>query len=151
MSAKRQKNQLPMVLAFAVEGRSEARKARREGSESLTANCETQSPAGTKPWMEEVCDRENLKRALRRVKANHGSRGIDGMTVGELSLPEAVLANHSEQWRNGTYQPQPVKRVKMAKPDGGVRKLGIARAGSIHAAGGDAGSAKQVGPDVLRT
>ena len=95
MSAKRQKNQLPMVLTFAVEGRSEARKARREGSESLTANCETQSPAGTKPWMEEVCDRENLKRALRRVKANHGSRGIDGMTVGELSLPEAVLANHS--------------------------------------------------------
>jgi RNA-directed DNA polymerase len=84
MSDKRQKNQLQRVLAFAVERRSEAPKARREGTESFTANCETESPAGTRQLMEEVCDRENLKQALRRVKANKGSPGIDGMKVSEL-------------------------------------------------------------------
>src|SRR5262244_4276609 len=126
MSDKPQKNQLQMVLAFAVEGRSEAPKARREGTESLTANCETESPAGTKQLMEEVCGRENLKRALRRVKANKGSPGIDGMKVGELP---GYLKQHwpvlREQLLSGTYQPQPGKRVEIAKPDGGVRKLGI--------------------------
>src|SRR5499433_2471807 len=153
MSDKPQKNQLQMVLAFAVEGRSEAPKARREGTESLTANGATESPAGTKQLMEEVCDRENLKRALRRVKANKGSPGIDGMKVGELP---GYLKQHwpvlREQLLSGTYQPQPVKRVEIAKPDGGVRKAGHSHgAGSIHPAGGDAGSAKQMGPNVLRT
>jgi len=126
MSDKRQKNQLQMVLAFAVEGRSEAPKARREGTESLTANCETESPARAEQLMEEVCGRENCLRALRRVKANKGSPGIDGMKVGELA---GYLKRHwpaiREQLLNGTYQPQPVKRVEIAKPDGGVRKLGI--------------------------
>ncbi len=126
MSDKRQKNQLQMVLAFAGERRSEAPKARREGTESLTANGETESPAGTKQLIEEVCDRENLKRALRRVKSNKGSPGIDGMKVDELS---GYLKQHwpviREQLLRGTYQPQPVKRVEIAKPDGGVRKLGI--------------------------
>ena len=126
MSDKRQKNQLQMVLAFAVEGRSEAPKARREGTESLTANGETESPAGTRQLMEEVCERENLKQALRRVKSNKGSPGIDGMTVAELP---GYLKQHwpaiREQVLSGTYQPQPVKRVEIAKPDGGVRKLGI--------------------------
>jgi len=126
MSDKRQKNQLQMVLAFAVEGRSEAPKARREGTESLTANGETESPAGTKQLMEEVCDRGNLKRALQRVKANKGSPGVDGMKVGELP---GYLKQHwpaiRKQLLSGAYQPQPVKRVEIAKPDGGVRKLGI--------------------------
>jgi len=126
MSDKRQKNQLQMVLAFAVEGRSEAPKPRREGTESFPANCETESPAGTKQLMEEVCGRENCLRALERVKANKGSPGIDGRKVGELS---DYLKQHwpaiREQLLSGTYQPQPVKRVEIAKPDGGVRKLGI--------------------------
>ena len=61
MSAKRQKNQLQRVLAFTVEGRSEAPKARREGTESFAANCETESPAGEEPLMEEVCGRENSR------------------------------------------------------------------------------------------
>jgi RNA-directed DNA polymerase len=103
MSDKRQKNQLQMVLAFTGEGRSEAPKARREGTESFTAHCETESPAETKQLMEEVCDRENLKRALRRVKANQGSPGIDGMKVGELP---GYLKQHwpaiREQLLNGT-------------------------------------------------
>jgi RNA-directed DNA polymerase len=126
MRDKRQKNQLQMVLAFTDGGRSEAPKARREGTESLTANGATESPAGTKQLMEEVCERENLLRALQRVKSNKGSPGTDGMKVGELA---GYLKQHwpaiREQLLNGTYQPQPVKRVEIAKPDGGVRKLGI--------------------------
>jgi RNA-directed DNA polymerase len=126
MSDKRQKNQLQMVLAFTDEGRGEAPKARREGTESLTAKREEESPALTEQVMEEVCGRENCLRALRRVKANKGSPGIDGMKVGELS---GYLKQHwpaiRKQLLSGSYQPQAVRRVEIAKPDGGVRKLGI--------------------------
>ena len=126
MGDKRQKNQLQMVLAFTDEGRSEAPKARREGTESLTAKRTCESPAMPEPGMEEVCGRENCLRALRRVKANKGSPGIDGRKVSELP---GYLKQHwpaiREQLLSGTYQPQPVKRVEIAKPDGGVRKLGI--------------------------
>ena len=83
MSDKRQKNQL--VLAFTEEGRSAAPKASQEGTESLTAKCETERPASHEPLMEEVCERENCWQAYKRVKANQGSPGIDGMKVGELS------------------------------------------------------------------
>jgi len=126
MSDKRQKNQLQMLLAFTDEGRSEAPKARREGTESLTAKREDESPALTEQVMEEVCGRENCLRALKRVKSNKGSPGIDGMKVGELS---DYLKQHwpaiREQLLSGSYEPQAVRRVEIAKPDGGVRKLGI--------------------------
>ena len=76
--------------------------------------------------MEEVCERENLKEALRQVKANKGSPGVDGMTVDRIS---DYLKQHwpaiREQLLNGTYEPKPVRRVEIPKPDGGVRKLGI--------------------------
>jgi RNA-directed DNA polymerase len=126
MNDKRQKNQLQRVLAFTEEGRSEAPRAPREGTESYTAKCETESPARGEQLMEEVCLRENCQQALRRVKANKGSPGIDGMRVEELPgyLKQHWLAIR-EQLLSGTYQPQPVKRVEIAKPDGGVRKLGI--------------------------
>src|SRR5882724_4009473 len=124
MSDKRQKNQL--VLAFTEEGRSEAPKASQEGTESRTAKCETERPASHEQLMEEVCERENCWQAYKRVKANKGSPGIDGMKVGELS---GYLKQHwpsiREQLLRGTYQPQPVRRVEIPKPDGGVRKLGI--------------------------
>ncbi|PYY05529.1 MAG: group II intron reverse transcriptase/maturase [Acidobacteria bacterium] len=77
--------------------------------------------------MEEVCGLENCKQALQRVKANKGSPGVDGMTVEEL--PEYLKQHGLEiggQLRNGTYQPRPVKRVEISKPDGqGMRELGI--------------------------
>jgi len=126
MSDKRQKNQLQMLLAFTDEGRSEAPQARREGTESLTAKRAHESPALPERVMEEVCERENCLRALKRVKANKGSAGIDGMSVGELP---GYLKQHwpglREQLLRGGYRPQPVRRVEIAKPDGGVRKLGI--------------------------
>jgi RNA-directed DNA polymerase len=124
MSDKRQKNQL--VLAFTEEGRSEAPTTSQEGTESPTAKCETERPANHEQLMEEVCERENCWQAYKRVKANKGSPGIDGMKVGELS---GYLKQHwpciREQLLHGTYEPQPVKRVEIPKPDGGVRKLGI--------------------------
>ena len=126
MNDKRQKNQLQMALAFTGEGRSEAPRALREGTESLTAKCETESPAREEQLMEEVCGRENCQQALRRVKANKGSPGIDGMRVEELP---GYLKQHwpgiREQLLSGTYRPQPVRRVEIEKPDGGMRKLGI--------------------------
>ncbi|MGA8675455.1 MAG: group II intron reverse transcriptase/maturase [Candidatus Acidiferrales bacterium] len=124
MSDKRPKNQL--VLAFTEEGRSEAPKTSQEGSESLTAKCETERPASHGQWREEICERENCWQAYKRVQANKGSPGIDGRKVGELS---DYWKRHGpsirEQRLNGTYQPQPVRRVEIPQPDGGVRKLGI--------------------------
>jgi len=125
MSGKRQNNQLR--LSFGEEGRSEAPMAPGEGSETLTAKCISESPASNdEQLMEEVCGRENCLQAYKRVKSNKGSPGIDGMTVGELP---GYLMEHwpaiREQLLAGTYKPQPVKRVEIPKPDGGVRQLGI--------------------------
>lgn len=76
--------------------------------------------------LDKVLVRENLNRAYKRVVKNGGSPGVDGMTVEEL-LP--FLKRHGEslrqQVREGKYQPQPVRRVEIPKPDGGVRPLGI--------------------------
>jgi RNA-directed DNA polymerase len=69
--------------------------------------------------MEEVCERENLKAALQRVKDNKGSPGIDGMTVAGLA---DYLKQHwpviREQLLSGTYVPKPVRRAEIAKPAG---------------------------------
>jgi len=96
------------------------------GTESLAAKRRTESSAITEQLMEEVCERENCKQTWRRVRANKGSPGVDGMTVHKLA---GHLKQHwpaiREQLLTGTYKPQPVKRVEIPKPDGGVRKLGI--------------------------
>jgi RNA-directed DNA polymerase len=124
MSDRRQKNQ--QGLAFTDKSRSEAPRVSGKGTESLTAKRGAESPAIGEQLMEEVCERENCKRALARVKANKGSAGVDGMTVQQL--PE-FLRQHwpaiREQLLSGTYEPQPVRRVEIPKPDGGKRKLGI--------------------------
>jgi RNA-directed DNA polymerase len=113
-------------LNFSSTPAGETRKAGREETESLPTASDPESPASTNRLMEAVCERENLKEALRRVKANKGSAGVDGMTVGGIT---DYLKQHwpaiREQLRNGTYEPKPVRRVEIPKPDGGVRKLGI--------------------------
>ena len=86
---KRQKIQLE--LAFAGDARSEAPRTPDGGTESTTAKLSTESQANTDKLIEEVCEKENLKEALRRVKANAGAAGIDGMTVKEL--PEFLREN----------------------------------------------------------
>ena len=122
---QRQKNQLALNLSLSPMG--EAQQAGKQAAESRQATHEPQSPANRHQFMEKICERENLKAALRRVKANKGSAGIDGMTVAEIG---DYLKQHwpiiREQLLSGTYQPKPVRRVEIAKPDGnGMRKLGI--------------------------
>ena len=125
MSEKRQKNQIQ--LAFLPERTSEPRKAPEEGIETFTAERGTESPtSSTEKLMEEACEWENYTQALKRVTANQGKPGIDGMTVEEIPgyLKEHWLTIR-EQLLTGSYRPQPVKRVEIPKPDGGMRKLGI--------------------------
>src|SRR5437016_2358932 len=113
-------------LDFSSPPAGEAREARREETESPSARHDPESPASTNRLMEEICERENLKQALQQVKANKGSAGVDGMTVGGIT---DYLKQHwpaiREQLLSGTYEPKPVRRVEIPKPDGGVRKLGI--------------------------
>ena len=106
------------------EGRGEAQDGRGRETESLLAINEHESPANTDRMMEEICEWENLKAAMWRVKANKGSAGIDGRRVDELPDYRELLVIR-DQLLSGTYKPLPVKRVEIPKPDGGVRKLGI--------------------------
>ena len=99
------------------QGYAEARSTdRREGKER----------GGASGLLEAILDRDNLNRAYKRVKSNHGAAGIDGMSV-EEALP--WLKEHREELlqsiRDGSYEPSPVRRKEIPKPDGGVRKLGI--------------------------
>ena len=124
MGDKRQKNQLE--LAFAWVGRGEAPSGQRKGTESSLAKYESESLAENERLMEKVCEPKNLKQALRRVKSNSGSPGVDGMRVEELG--KWLIGNWNkvrEDLLNGQYEPKPVKRVEITKPDGGVRKLGV--------------------------
>src|SRR6195256_5130332 len=121
---KQQNIQIELDFSSALTG--EAREAGREGPEASGVTSGTESPASTNRLMEAVCERENLKAALKQVKANKGSPGVDGMTVVGI---KDYLKQHwpaiREQLLNGTYEPKPVRRVEIRKPDGGVRKLGI--------------------------
>jgi RNA-directed DNA polymerase len=122
---KQQNIQIELDFSSALTGA--ARGVAGGETESSVATSGPESPAKTDRLMEEVCERENLKEALRQVKANKGSAGVDGMTVVALS---DYLRRHwpaiREQLLNGTYEPQPVRRVEIPKPDGGgMRKLGI--------------------------
>ena len=73
-----------------------------------------------------ILEKDNLNRAYKRVKANKGAPGIDGMTV-EDALPWLKEHNHEliQRIRSGHYTPSPVRRKEIPKPGGGVRKLGI--------------------------
>src|SRR5271165_4590397 len=127
MNLKSDKRQnIQIELDFPSPPAGEACEAKREETESLSTVHDPESPASTNRWMEEVCERENLKQALQQVKANKGSAGVDGMTVGGIT---DYLKQHwpaiREQLLSGTYEPKPVRRVEIPKPDGGVRKLGI--------------------------
>ena len=76
--------------------------------------------------LDRVLERGNMLKALGRVESNRGAAGVDGMEVGQLREHlRAYWVEIREQLREGSYQPQPVRRVEIPKPDGGVRELGI--------------------------
>ena len=121
---KRQNDQLE--LAFEPIGKGEAGAEGLEETESVTARDGNESLAEER-LMEEVLNRENLKKALERVQGNKGSPGVDGMSVGALP---SYLRRHWPKLRehllNGRYRPRPVLRKEIPKPDGGgTRRLGI--------------------------
>jgi RNA-directed DNA polymerase len=104
-----------------------------EGGTGPGRRAEPQTPTASDParalterLMEEVTRLDNLNRAYRRVKANQGAPGVDGMTVDELP---AWFGQHEQEFlaalRDGSYEPQPVRGAQIPKPGGGVRQLGI--------------------------
>ncbi len=97
-----------------------------EGTVLPVADSITESPTSRDRLMESICDPLNLEMAMARVISNGGAPGVDGMRVKEL---EKYFERHRDriigELLTGTYRPQPVKRVEIPKPDGGVRKLGI--------------------------
>lgn len=111
-------------LRHAQGGADGIQPARREEPQPLTASDRTR--ALTVDLMERICDRDNLNRAYRKVMANKGAPGVDGITVDELA---AWIAAHKDtliaSLLEGSYQPQPVRGVQIPKPGGGVRQLGI--------------------------
>ena len=124
MNGQRQNIQYSLVLEPKSRGETPAGGYPR--AEPFVAKPAPESPAVTEQLMEEVCDGENLQSAWKRVRRNQGSPGVDGMTIDDA---KGYLREHwpsiRSQLLNGTYQPQPVKRVEIPKPDGGVRKLGV--------------------------
>src|SRR6266700_3665519 len=124
MSGMRQKIQYSLALEPVDQGETPI--SGYQGTEPFVAKPTSESPATAGQLMEEVCDRENLVRAWKRVRSNQGSPGVDGMTIDDAKdhLREHWPSIRS-QLLEGTYQPKPVKRVEIPKPDGGVRKLGV--------------------------
>jgi len=133
MSRERQPGGLYQRLLFEKSAESPRHDASGDGGTEAAACEELQAFTALDParaltarLMEEVTDRDNLNRAYRRVKANKGAPGVDGMTVEELG---DWLRRHKEQLLasllDGSYQPQPVRGVEIPKPGGGVRQLGI--------------------------
>ena len=124
MSLEDARRQKTSQLVLPLEGRGEAPKGQRSGEASTAANGNERP--GMDRLMEEVVQRGNAKAALKRVRQNKGSPGVDGMTVDEL--PKYLVEHWEcirEQLLAGTYQPKPVKRQEIPKSGGGVRELGI--------------------------
>ena len=126
MSRGKAMRQKTTEMELPLEDRGEAPKVERSGEAGRAARGGARSGVGHECLMELVVGRENCRKALKRVRQNKGSPGVDGMTVGEL---EAYLWAHwteiREQLLSGTYQPMPVRRHRIPKSGGGVRELGI--------------------------
>ena len=94
-------------------------------SEEFIASYVSESPTGQVRLMESILERNNMKRAIKRVIKNKGVPGVDGMTVRKI---KRYLKRHwskiEQALVEGTYSPMPVKRKEIPKP-GGVRLLGI--------------------------
>lgn len=118
MRGRQQKSQ--GELAFMSNATVKPEAMLDEATEPLSAGGRPESQAGDERLMEVMLERENLKAALKRVEANKGAVGVDGMSVREL---HQYLKQHwptlREQLLSGSYQPQPVRRVEIPKAGGG--------------------------------
>lgn len=126
MSLESERRQMSGQLELPLAGRGEAPRGKRSGEARSATHDNERSGTDDEQLLELVVERSNVEAALRRVKKNKGSPGIDGMTVEELP---AHLAEHWSQLREALladrYRPQPVRRHVIPKKDGGVRELGI--------------------------
>ncbi len=93
---------------------------------ALIAKALMEDSSGNARLMESICERENMLRALKRVEANDGASGVDGMTCRQLRKFVTRTWQASKQaLLDGAYRPLPVRGKKIPKPEGGMRKLGI--------------------------
>lgn len=101
-------------------------RAEQRGLSPLPAQVETLPCEGNISLLERMLERDNLLRALKRVEANKGAPGVDGVDVKSLrTYVSEHWADIRQQLLTGTYKPQPVRRVQIPKPGGGQRGLGI--------------------------
>lgn len=100
--------------------------SRDTSSEEFIAARLSESPAGQIRLMESICERNNMRSAIKRVIQNGGAPGVDGMTVRKI---KRYLKRHwlkiKQALMDGTYVPMPVRQKEIGKPGGGVRLLGI--------------------------
>src|SRR5260370_32686761 len=113
-------------LDIGTGARGEAPSTAADETEAHVAVTDIERPAVLGPSMEAILERNNLKKALEQVRANKGAPGIDGMSVDDLGpyLKEHWLTIRA-QLLDGSYKPQPVRRVEIPKASGGTRSLGI--------------------------
>lgn len=126
MNFERAQRQKSRQLELPWAGRGETPRGRWSDEARAAVGDTERSGSNEEQLLELIVARSNVEAALRRVKGNKGSPGIDGMTVQELS---AYLTEHWARLREdllaGRYRPQPVRRHAIAKKDGGIRELGI--------------------------
>jgi RNA-directed DNA polymerase len=117
-----QKAEMPQRPPRVGDGIAESTDAARQAD----AACDEHAGDPIPVTLEKVLCRENMWRAYERVVGNQGASGVDGITVEELKL---LLQTRWEAIRkellDGTYEPSPVRKVEIPKPDGGIRTLGI--------------------------
>jgi RNA-directed DNA polymerase len=121
MKSLRQWKQLKLYSDY-----SGPRATKDTSSEDFIASRLSKSPTGQIRLMESICERNNMREAIKRVIRNKGAPGVDGMTVREI---ERHFNRHRKEIEKallmGVYMPKPVRRAEIQKPEGGIRLLGI--------------------------
>ena len=120
------------------------------GSDCTTLAHRSEHPVGA-GLLESILEAENLRRALRQVEGNGGSAGVDGMSVKKLrSYLKEYWPDIRSAILSGRYSPNPVRRVEIPKPGGGVRKLGVPTVGgSIPSTRDSSGTATTLGATIF--
>src|SRR6266702_1322860 len=109
-----------------LEGRGLKSREHDNGASGVTATRETYWAEAETRLMEEIISRANMQKAYNRVISNKGAAGVDNMSTGQLKgYLQTDWPRIKEEMLNGTYNPQPVRKVEIPKPGGGTRMLGI--------------------------